>query len=139
MTPDNPDDSEIDEELKKIPRLAAEVAAGASFLEPDDAGNQEAQLLTRGWTAAQIEKRALVNESHRNEKFRDHFERIAITSLWIAAFIMLSVVFTWFWHLLTPESWHWMKPDAVAKLQSFVTGGIIATIGLGHLKKRLGP
>lgn len=127
------------EPLKRIPGLpqseaaTLEVQVGAS-----DSGTQEAQLLSQGLPESEISRQAAASEHRRNEQFRDHFEKIAISGLYLAALVFLTVGLTWFYHLLMPESWHWLNADQVAKLQNLITGGILASIAGGHIKKRLG-
>jgi len=46
-------------------------------------------------------------------------------------------VITWFWHILSPQCVHWLTGEQITKVQALATGGILATIAAGHLKKRL--
>jgi hypothetical protein len=77
-------------------------------------------------------------EHGRNESFRNHFERIAVCGLYGIALVFLVLGLIWFWHLIAPSGGRWLSPDDISRLQNFVTGGIIATIAGGHIKKRLG-
>lgn len=90
-----------------------------------------------GVSAARMREQSAQNEHTRSEKFRDHFERIVLCALYGIAFIFLVLGGVWFWHLVAPEHLLWLSPDDVSRLQNFVTGGVIATIAGGHIKKRL--
>lgn len=100
-----------------------------------DGGAQEAVLFE---SAKPLEKWAEENELYRNEKFRDHFEIVAICALWGVAFLFAAVAVIWFWHLLLPEKCHWLSSESVSKIQNIVTGGILTSLATGHFKKRLG-
>jgi len=102
-----------------------------------DTGLKEAKLLSKNLSSDDIAIAAANSEHNRTENFRDHFERIAICGLWLLAGLILVAGLAWFWHLLTPERWHWLSMDAVARLQNLLTGGIFATLAGGYLKKRM--
>ncbi len=50
-----------------------------------------------------------------------------------AALAIMSVIFIWLWHILTPdgdEGWRWLMEDDVTKIQNFVVGGVISNLGV---------
>jgi hypothetical protein len=128
------------EDPKTIPGLSPTEIAALDDASVTDVAKSllEARQLSSGKSLEELANDSRNNEHARNERFRDHFERIAICGLWVICAMFLIVGLTWFWHLLTPQSWHWLGADEVAKLQNVVTGGIIASIAAGHIKKRLG-
>lgn len=126
------------EGLKKIPALSAADAGVLGDSTPNDSATIEAKILGSGRSAAELERLAANGEHQRNERFKDNFEHIAICGLWLAAIVLLALAFTWIWHLLMPDSWHWLQPESVAKLQNIVTGGVLAGVATGHLKRRIG-
>ena len=89
-------------------------------------------------SAEEIQKDAEVREHGRNQRFREQFEWLAIASLWVSAVAILLVGGVWFWHLLLPERWRWLKPDDVSHLQSIVTAGLLVGVIGNHFRKRLG-
>jgi len=121
--------------FKKIPALAKGEAA-----DEDDvrASEKESALLSRNLSPEDIQSEVARNEHHRSERFRNHFEHVAVFSLWVLAVVLLSVGLTWFWHIISPERWHWLEPDQVSRLQNVMTGGILASLAGNHMKKRLG-
>lgn len=74
-----------DAEKKIIPRLEAQRIAKAEA--GDDSAITEAKQLSAGKAAEEIAEEAAKNEHQRNERFRDHFERMAIVALW-GAFVI---------------------------------------------------
>jgi len=118
--------------------LPSEKRAALSEAEgPDDQSAKEAKLLASDLDQEEIANLAAANEHKRNEKFRDHFECIAVSALWVAAATILIVAAVWLWHMLMPSSWHWLSKDEIHTLQNLVTGGMIATLATGHFKRRL--
>jgi hypothetical protein len=77
---------------------------------------------------------AAKREQHRSEKFKDHFERIAIAFLWVSAALLVLMGGAWFWHLPSPTKWHYLEVDQVAKLQNLVTGGVFLGAVSSHIE-----
>ncbi|MBK3745654.1 hypothetical protein G3A39_41585 [Paraburkholderia aspalathi] len=125
--------------LIKIP---AATAAEVSQRSPEDGsielGQQEVIYLASGRSENELKKQSEKNEHDRNEKFRDEFECIAIYGLRLFCFLVAGLIVVWFWHVVMPSDSHWLTTDQFAKIQSLATGGIIASIAAGHVKKRLG-
>lgn len=132
--------SDLSESAEKtIPRLSPEmVAALERPASGVDSAQQEAALFAQDLDAESIEKEAKRNSHKRNERFKDHFENIAIASLWIVASLFIVVGVVWFWHLLTPQWLHFLGSEEIDKLQNIVTGGVITGIGADHIKRRIG-
>jgi hypothetical protein len=104
----------------------------------DEMSAKEAKQLSGGLPEDEIRRNAERNEASRTERFRDHFERLAIVTLYVVWAILCLVAVARLYHLLAPPLW-WRLPDEqVARLQSIVTGGVLASIAGGHVKKRLG-
>lgn len=134
MTDDQGDDQEP---KKKIPALLPEETEALERPKGDgDTGQQEAKILSLGLSQADIKKNADAKEHIRDQYFKDHFERLAVVALYTAFIGFLAVGGTWFWHLLTP--WSFLTPEQVATVQNIATGGILATVATGHVKKRVG-
>jgi hypothetical protein len=103
-----------------------------------DKGTREAAIFASGAPEEDIKKKALTAEAERTEKFRDHYEKVAICALWIVSALFLVVVLIWFYHIVMPDGWQWLPPDHIARLQSLMTGGVLASLAGTHMKKRLG-
>ena len=103
----------------------------------DNMSVAEAKQLSSGLPEDDLKARAEKNEADRTERFRDNFERIAILTLWIVWIVIVIVGLLWVYHVIAPPTW-WRLPDQqVSQLQSIVTGGILASIAGGHVRKRL--
>ena len=122
---------------KHIPRLRAEEAAAETSPEGQtDLGLEEALSLGRGLSKRDLRKEADEAEHDRSERFRDHFEWIAVRALYVGALVLLAGAGVWFWHIITP--WHFLDPDQLSHLQNLVTGGVLVSVGTNYMKKRLG-
>ncbi|WP_281300582.1 MULTISPECIES: hypothetical protein [unclassified Iodidimonas] len=127
------------ETYKKIPESIAEENDSSDTVPEHDTGALEAETLSQGLDEKEIKRRAAENEHHRNEKFRDHFEYVAILVLWVFTIIIIGMVLTWAYHTLFSCRWHWLSTSQLEVIKSLSIGGIIASLGVGHIKKRLGP
>lgn len=134
MTADSP---EAPPSIPEVPAVETEALDPGTSNSGLDTGFLEAQLLTRNLSARQIEEEAAENDHRRAEKFRDHFERIAIGAMYSIAGALFLVGAVWLWHLVAPSCWHFLTDEHLEKLQNVVTGGVLASVAAGHLKKRL--
>lgn len=126
-------------DLKRVPSLLpGDVPSSDSQLPGSDSGIKEAKLLSRNLTSDEIANHAENLEHSRNQKFRDNFEKIALCGLWLFAAVIYGAGLSWFYHVVLPESVHWLNADSVARLQNILTGGIVAAVAGGHLKRRIG-
>lgn len=98
----------------------------------------EAELLSRNATPEELERDAAQREHDRNQRFRHHFEKIAIVALWVAAFAIAAVGAIWIWHMAAPERLRWLKGEDVSHLQSIMTAGLLVGVIGNHFKKRMG-
>lgn len=132
------DPAGFEEPIKEIPKISTdEIKALESWGGSKDSGELEAQQIFRGADREVLTREAETNEHNRNERFRNHYETVAVFGLYGVFTLFVVVGLTWFWQLLTPDSWHYLNAEQVAKLQNIVTGGIVASLGIDHIKKRL--
>ncbi|MCR6658025.1 MAG: hypothetical protein NVV72_01280 [Asticcacaulis sp.] len=114
---------------------------------PEDLAEREAVFLQRGKSASDLEKEAQEREHNRTQRFRDHFETMAVVALW-GMFVALGVVaIVWLWHIVSPAqipiwTWatihcHWLTDKQMDTMQNIITGGIIAASLGKHFEKRL--
>ncbi|MDE0697140.1 MAG: hypothetical protein OXH76_15055 [Boseongicola sp.] len=101
------------------------------------AGNEALQF-SSGKTAKEIEDEAREKEAARQEKFRDHFENIAIASLYLVWVVICLVGLVWVYHLVSPESWPRLPEKRIDTIQAILTGGVVFGVAGQHLKKRVG-
>jgi hypothetical protein len=122
---------------RPIPRLREEEELADTPAEGEpDLGQEEALSLGRGLSKRDLEKEADEAEHERSERFRDHFERVAIAGLYVGAIALFGGTSVWFWHIITP--WHFLDQNQLAHLQNLVTGGVLVSVGTSYMKKRLG-
>lgn len=126
----NGDDSGVD-----VPSLSIEEEG---IVQGDDSKSaKEALELSSGLPEREIKKRALEAEAKRTEKFRDHFEGLAVWSLYLIWGFLVLVGIVWAYHLIVPPCWPRLPEDQVRNLQAIITGGFLAGIAGGFLKRRL--
>jgi hypothetical protein len=125
----------VGQPAKKIPQLTVDELE--LLKASDGASGNEASLLGSGFTEDEIRRRAADDEYLRGKKFKDHFERLAIAAMWIAAAAILAVGSIWIWHLLASEEYRWLSKDAVDKVQNIFTGGILISAFADHFRKRV--
>jgi hypothetical protein len=80
----------VQDNLKRVPKLRqGEIPPVVTPAQ--DTGLQEAILLSEGLTSEQIERAQAASEFRRTEKFRGHFENIAVCGLWVFALALLVI------------------------------------------------
>lgn len=123
--------------FKRVPGLSLGDLPGESIFPGRDSGFKESRLLGENLTASEIASAQANNNHKRSEWFRDHFERVAVCSLWVVSGAILIVGVSWFWHMVMPVSCHWLDQNHIEKLQNILTGGVLAAMAGGHMKRRL--
>lgn len=119
--------------------VAEEIRAEENVRAGDgDGGTAEVRLLSRGLSARDLERESEETEHDRAERFKGHFESISICAIWAISIVVALFGLIWFWHLVTPDSWHWLKDPQIEKLQNIFAGIVLAGMLGDHFKKRLG-
>lgn len=129
---------DADPTRKRIPRSLLLDAAVNPFAEDGgDSGSLEAKLLSRGLKARDLRKEAEEADHERGEVFKDHFERMALFTVWGVFVVFMLLGVTWTVHTLIPP-WRWLLPQEVGGVQNLLTGGIIAGLIADHVRRRMG-
>ncbi len=135
MSDDEPPEDKDSSDFKKI---RVENSAVHLDAEQDDRRAQkEADQLGRGQSIDRLRKEAEKSEHGRNEDFKKHFGWITVAALYILALAVFLFGFTWFWHTLTPGSWHWLPEEQLVKIQNMFTGGVLAGVIADQFRKKM--
>ncbi|MBR9864894.1 MAG: hypothetical protein GYB24_15765 [Rhodobacteraceae bacterium] len=124
-------------EERKIPDRPEDldsIRSGGLF---DRMATNEAKQLASGKSSDELRIESEEAEAARTERFRNHFERLAIVTLYLVWFAIVVVGLIWLYHLIAPPSLPRLPVEQVNNIQAIVTGGVIAGIASGHMKKRL--
>jgi hypothetical protein len=121
---------------RTVPPLSAKEEAAITA--SDDRSNEEAKQLASGKPTNELKRIAEENEAGRTEKFRDHFETLALITLYVVWAIVILFALVWAYHLVAPVGWCRLPDAQIDKIQSILAGGIIAGIATGHVKRRIG-
>ena len=122
----------------RIPGLPPTEQAAVGDAASNEQALREYEQLSRNATPEQLEREAQQAEHDRNQRFRTHFENIAICALWAAAVAITLVSGVWLWHMSAPPKWRWLTGEDVSHLQSIMTAGLLVGVIGNHFKKRLG-
>lgn len=114
----------------KVPPLSEEEKKAVAS--SDERSAAETKQIASG-----LSEQALRREAERTEAFRDHFERLALLTLYIAWGVLILIAMVWTYHLIAPPEWPRLPDDQVKQLQGIITGSILAGIIGGHMKRRL--
>ena len=109
-----------------------------SSIAADDQSLNELQQLSSGKSPEDLKREALEHEHDRTESFRDLFEwlmRIAICFAFVSVMVFGAV---WVWHMLTPNTWHWLTDAQVQHIQTLFAGGVLAGLLTDHIRRRMG-
>lgn len=122
----------------QIPGLPPAEQAASSEVASVEQAWAEAEFLSRNVSPEELQRDADQREHHRNQRFRHHFELIAICALWVAALAVTSVGGIWLWHMAAPTNYRWLNGEDVSHLQSIMTAGLLVGVIGNHFKKRIG-
>ncbi len=77
-----------------------------------------------------IASEILTPDKKRDESEKQHFHWLKICLIWFMGISFTAIAFVVVYHLITPESWRWLKVAEIANLEKmFVTGIGAALIG----------
>ena len=76
-------------------------------------------------------------EHGRHQKFQDHANKVAMGLLWTVAFFTLLGICVYVFHLLAPERWKWLSPDALGDVRALLTGVLFSSAMTGYVNKRM--
>lgn len=122
----------------QIPGLPPTELAASSNRASRKKALAEEESLSQNATPEELQKDADRREHHRNQRFRHHFELIAIGALYVAALAVTGVGAVWLWHMSAPPCWRWLNSEDVSHLQSIMTAGLLVGVIGNHFKKRIG-
>ena len=125
----------------KVPGISAaefEAAAGHEDGSANDAARKEEAGLEAGLDRDELAEQAAQSEHKRTERFRDHFERLAIFALWLFAIAIAGIAGVWLLHMILPRNYRWLTTEDLSHIQSIVTAGLLVGVVGNHFKKRLG-
>lgn len=105
-----------EKKLKKVPEILPETS------QLDAMGAEEAAAFDSG----ELEKRAAQNEAWRSESIKNTLHYVALIVLGVFVLFFVAFLVSWGYHLVTPESWHYLTSEQVDKLQSFVLSSVVA-------------
>lgn len=81
-------------------------------------------------------KDAAKQEHHRTQRFRDHFDRMVVGTMWVivVGFWLLAII----WGInLIAGSHAWLDKDQMYNLQGLLTGGLLLGLLTKHIERRV--
>lgn len=89
-----------------------------------ESAEQEARSLGLGTLEVDAKKSA----HQRSEKFKHHVSNATIFVFWGVVLIASAVALCWVFHLVTPQSWHFLTESQLSRIESVGLGGAAVTI-----------
>ena len=111
----------VDWDKDPIPDPPAEILEDA---ESDEAASAEARSLQEGT----LEDRAAKSQHERDENLKDDIAWMLRWALRFAFGIIIAIAAIWCWHLLLPESYAFLTPDQINKIENIGFGGIAVAL-----------
>lgn len=107
--------------------------SGGSF-RPDATGGSDA-LAQR--EAVALDAGQDLKEASRHSRFRDHVNAATIGLFWAVAVSLLVGISTFTWHMVAPESWHYLSNDQLGNLKTVLTTALFSSALTGYVNRRL--
>lgn len=121
-----------------IPHLPAVENEAIGAHDSDSVAHLETRSLTSAQSSAALARHAEMNDRNRSEKFKDHFERIALVALYLLAVLTGVLGAIWAWHIIMPSSVRWLGDVDVSRIQHILTGGALLSLLGDQFRRRLG-
>ncbi|CAM2331460.1 Transmembrane protein [Ralstonia mannitolilytica] len=100
----------------------------------DRIATQEATSLAAG---VDLEKDGKAQEHRRHQTFRNHINRATIWIFWVIALSLLIGIIIFSYHLLTPDSWHFLAEKQIEKLQTLLPSAVLSSALTGYVNRRM--
>lgn len=71
----------------------------------------------------------------RDESKKEHLHRVTLIALWTVVLGGLAIASTWLFHMITPDSWHYLSPERQDMLGKMFFSGITSIFGADFVRK----
>ena len=110
----------------------------SSFV-PDTSGTKD-ELATDEAKAIgdrSLQKDADSQEHGRHQKFRNHINHATLIIFWSVVVCLVVSIFIFSYHMLTPETWHFLSQSQVDTLKTVLSGAILSSAMSGYVNSRM--
>ncbi|MBT9319325.1 hypothetical protein [Actinobacillus pleuropneumoniae] len=75
----------------------------------------------------ELKRSARKNNHSRDQTFKNHVNIVALIGLWgvVVAVILCGV--SYLYHMLSPESWHFLSPNQLEQIRTFVVTAVLSS------------
>ncbi len=84
-----------------------------------------------------LDKDGKAKEHNRHQKFRDHVNLAALVIFWAIVGCVVLGLIAFVFHLLAPESWHYLSEDQQEKLQTLLGAALLSSALTQYANKRM--
>lgn len=114
------------------------VFGGSSFTPNEIVGNdtlanKEAIAISNGSLQADADKQ----EHNRHQTFRNHINRATLIVFWSVVGCLVVSIFIFTFHMITPDSWHFLSEDQIGTLKTLLGGAILSSAMSGYVTNRM--
>lgn len=100
----------------------------------DEIAKTEAQRLASGSALKDEGER---REHSRHQAFRDHVNRATLFLFWLLVVAVAIGIACFAFHLVFPESWHYLSEKQLDKLQSMLGAAVLSSALTGYASRRM--
>lgn len=99
----------------------------------DALASKEAIAISNGSLQADADKQ----EHNRHQTFRNHINRATLIVFWSVVTCLVVSIFIFTFHMITPESWHFLSEDQIGTLKTLLSGAILSSAMSGYVTNRM--
>jgi len=100
---------------------------------PDSLSEKEDASVNR----AKLDDNAYEGEHKRREVIRKHLHWGMVGLLWLGMVSIAALLLTWVYHIVAPNSCHWLSVEQLNKAQNVLFSAILAAVVSDYAKKHL--
>lgn len=125
-----------EDNLLDLPDLTPEDKALLAGEGGNGTAAREFALFNKGASADDWKRDAARREHDRTQRFRDHFDRMVVSSMWVIVVGFWGLAAVWAINVaLGPRAW--LEKDQVHALQGLITGGLLLGLLTKHIERRV--
>lgn len=102
-----------------------------------DEGFENAKREQYRFTKEDLENETRILDHSRSEGIKNAVHSVAVVLIASAGIVLLLMMASWTYHVLTPESWHYLSPRQFEELKNMLFSASMALVVSEYAKKML--
>lgn len=96
---------------------------------------QNHQLNSQSKELAEQERKHIINDGERGEKFRKHIYYLVLAGIYVVSICLMIMIVIRAYHFVVPEHWKWLDEKHTHDLERIIFSGVIVSLAGSYFKR----